>query len=454
MSPTDERDGADRMAAEEAYWTPRRRGLVLVVLCLVGMFNFIDRQVITVLLQPIKEEFGASDTQMGLLTGLVFAGFYAAAGIPIARLADVRTRKVLIAVCLAFWSLMTSFGGLATSFWMLAATRIGVAVGEAGAGPTSQSMLMDLFPLRRRAVVLGLLSGVQAIGIGLGVFLGGWLSQAFGWRAAFLIVGAPGLLLALILLLWVREPPRGFSEPVRAEQAPAPPLGQVVRRLFSTPSYVLSLATVGFGGLGGYGMLNWGPTFMVRVHHMSAAEVGTWIGSAIAGALFLGIMLNSVLADWAARKDMRAYTWVAAVGPLFAVPLGLWFIWERDWRFAVAAYFLMTFAQSAHNTLSYVVGQTVSPVRMRAVSSVIMGLVTTLVGIGIGPVLIGVLNDALEPRYGAESIRYSLSVITLGWLVAAVTATLASRFVRSDYARLQQEIAEAAELAADGAPRL
>ena len=163
-----------------------------------------------------------------------------------------------------------------------------------------------------------------------------------------------------------------------------------------------------------------------------------------AGALFLGIMLNSILADWAARKDMRAYTWVAAAGPLFAVPLGLWFVWERDWRFAVAAYFLMTFAQSAHNTLSYVVGQTVSPVRMRAVSSVIMGLVTTLVGIGIGPFLIGVLNDALEPRYGAESIRYSLSCITLGWLVAAVTATLAARSVRSDYARLQQEIADAA----------
>ncbi len=435
------------MAEAESYWTPRRRNLVLAILCVVGLFNFVDRQVITVLLQPIKEEFHASDTQMGFLTGLAFAAFYALAGIPIARLADVRTRKMVIAVCLAFWSLMTTLGGAAVGFWMLAGTRIGVAVGEAGAAPTSQSILMDLFPLNRRAVVLGLLSGTQSLGIGLGVFLGGWLSQAFGWRAAFLIVGAPGLLLALIVYLWVREPPRGFSEPVRAEQAPPPPLGQVIRRLFSTPSYVLSLATVGLGGLGGYGMLNWGPTFMVRIHHMSAAQVGTWIGAAIAGSLFLGIMSSSMIADWAARKDMRAYPWIAAIGPLVAIPPGLWFVSEHDWRFAVAAYFLMTFAQCSHNTLSYVIGQTVSPVRMRAVSSVIMGLVTTLVGIGIGPFAIGVLNDLLEPRYGTEAVRYSLSFITLGWLGAAVTATLASFYIRSDYARLQQEIADAAAAA-------
>lgn len=432
------------MAAEDAYWTPTRRRIVLLILCLIGMCSFIDRQIITVLLQPIKEEFGATDTQMGLLTGVAFAAFYAVAGIPIARLADVGSRKLIIAACVTFWSLMTSLAGIATGFWMLAASRVGVAIGEAGAGPTSQSILMDLFPLKRRGAVIGLLLGTQAIGIGLGVFLGGLLSDAFGWRAAFLIVGVPGLLLAGATMLFIREPLRGFSEPVRAAQVAAPPLGEVLKRLFSTPTYVLGLVTVGIGGIASYAMLGWGPTFMVRVHHMNGSQVGVWIGGAMGLALFAGITLNGVLADWAARKDMRRYLWIAAISPLLSIPLGLWFMWATDWRVAVFAFFAMALANSGYNPLTYVVAHTVSPVRMRAVSSVVMGVVNTVIGIGIGPMVIGMLNDFLAPRYGDDAIRYSLSVVTIGWLVATATAVAATFFIKRDYERLQREIADAA----------
>jgi MFS family permease len=352
---------------------------------------------------------------------------------------------VVISICLAFWSLMTSVGGLAQGFWQLAATRVGVAVGESGAGPASHSMLMDLYGVGRRGTVIGLLSGMQAIGIGGGVLLGGVLSQAFGWRAAFFLVGVPGILLALVVRFAIKEPPRGLSEEVQVHEPTAPPMGQVLRRLFGTPGYVLSVATVGLGGLGGYGMLNWGPTFFVRVHHMSMAQVGVAFGLTTAAALFTGIVLSGVLADWAARRDLRAYMWVASAGPLLCIPFGLWFVFEQDWRIALVAYFLMTFIEAPHNNCSYAMAQTLTPVRMRAISSVIMGLTTTVIGIGVGPLLIGASNDLLEPRFGDEAVRYSLALIMLGFLGAAVTGSLSTLFVKRDYARLLRETAEAAQ---------
>ena len=190
----------------------RRRHFVLAVLCLAAVVNMIDRHIITIVLDPIKAEFGASDTAMWLLTGMIFAVFYAGASIPLARWADKGERRLVMAACLGFWSLMTTLGGLAQSFIQLAVTRVGVAVGEAGAGPTSQSMLSDLYPLSPRATVLAILSACSSIGIGLGVLLGGWLSDTFDWRVAFFIVGVPGLLLAIVIFRFLPEPQRGGSD--------------------------------------------------------------------------------------------------------------------------------------------------------------------------------------------------------------------------------------------------
>jgi MFS family permease len=206
----------------------------LAVLCLVGLISFIDRQIITILIEPIKREFGASDTAMGALAGIIFSGFYALAAIPLARLSDRLSRRNVIAACVGFWSIMTSLGGFAVSYWMLAATRIGVAVGEAGAGPASHSVIADLFPLNRRATALGLLSAGQAIGIGTGVLLGGILTAAFDWRTSFLVVGFPGLIVAAILLLFFREPRRGMSDSL-GQVREQPPFLETMRSCGGSP---------------------------------------------------------------------------------------------------------------------------------------------------------------------------------------------------------------------------
>jgi MFS family permease len=432
MSPSDQ--------GSPVVWSAGRRHYVLFVLCVVGMFNFIDRQIITILIDPIKKEFGASDTAMGLLTGLVFAGFYLAASIPLARIADVGVRRTLMACCLGAWSLMTALGGLAQNLLQLGLTRIGVAVGEAGAGPTSHSMISDLYPLKNRATMLSIFIGVQAIGIGMGVFLGGWLSQAFDWRVAFFAVGIPGLLLATLIMLTVKEPPRGMSDGrLRADTEPRPSFKQVAARLWSMRSYRFVALTVLLGALPGYGVLGWGPTFFLRVHDLSPSVVGFWFGLTAAGGLFLGSVLSGILGDWAGRHDIRWYMRVAAMGPLACAPLGLAFLFSPDPVWAFVFIFLMQLTLALHNPPCNAMAQTLAPVRMRAMASVVMAMMTSVVGIGFAPLIIGALNDLLTPQFGESAIRYSLAVMFLGALGATTTALLSTRWLRADFERTQQE---------------
>lgn len=427
-----------------AYWTPWRRHFVLGVLCLTAVFNLIDRQILSILLQPIKEEFGASDTQMGLLTGLMFAGFYVTASVPLARLADTFPRRTVIALCLGFWSVMTSLGGFAQSFWQLALTRIGVAVGEAGSGPASHSMISDLYPHHQRGAAIGFFAGMSTIGIGLSTFLGGWLTDNFDWRTALLVIGAPGVVLAVLMRFAIQDPPRGLAEARPIEAAPAQPMGRVFRRLWSMPSYRMLLAVVGIGGLAGYGTLGWGPTFMMRVHGMSATEVGLGFGLTTAAALFIGCYANGAIADWAGRKDIRGYMWVAGAGPLLSLPFAAGFIFLPDPRWALASYFVMQVLEAPHNNCSITAAMALTPVRMRATASVLMAVTVTLVGIGVAPLLVGIANDLLAPRLGQEAVRYTLFAIQMiGFGGAGLAALAATRWIRADHARTQAEAAAA-----------
>ncbi|MET0183132.1 MAG: MFS transporter, partial [Caulobacterales bacterium] len=305
-------NGRETSISSDAWSMPRRH-YVLAVLCLVGIFNFVDRQIITILIEPIKKEFGASDTQMGLLTGLMFAGFYLAASIPLARIADTGSRRNLMVICLGCWSAMTALGGFAQSFIQLLLTRIGVALGEAGAGPASHSMISDLYPMRRRGTMLSIFIAAQSIGIGLGVFLGGLLGDMFNWRVAFVIVGVPGVLLAVLLLTTVKEPPRGMADNV-SETAKPPPVFVTMKRLLGMPSYVCAVLTSMFGAIPGYGTLIWGPTFFLRVHELSAATVGFWFGIVSGAALFIGGISGGMVGDWAARRDVRWYMRLGGIG--------------------------------------------------------------------------------------------------------------------------------------------
>ena len=213
------------------------RHLVLAVLCLVGLLNYVDRQIISILLQPIKETFHASDTAMGVLTGILFAGVFSVISVPLARLSDVGSRRTVLAACIAFWSILTSLGGLAMSFWQLALTRVGVAAAEGGGMPASHSIITDLYPPAERTRALSVFASSQSIGIGLGVFLGGWLSQLFDWRMSFFIVGAPGLLAAILVRL-MPEPQRGLADQ-RPDSGLVPTFREAVRTLWSMPSLSL-----------------------------------------------------------------------------------------------------------------------------------------------------------------------------------------------------------------------
>ena len=418
-----------------------RRHFVLTTLCVVAIVNMVDRQIITIVLDPIKAEFGASDTAMGLLTGMIFAAFYATAAFPLARWADGGSRKVVLAACLGFWSLMTTLGGIAQSFIQLAITRVGVAIGEAGASPTSQSMLSDLFPLSSRATVLATLSAFSSFGIGLGVLLGGWLSDTFTWRTAFFIVGVPGLLLAAFVYRFLPEPRRGAADGL-VDDRQTPGIGQVFTHLRKIPTYRHVVTIAAFVALCGYGQLMWGPTFFRRVHDMTGTEAGVGFGLATMGAFMLGNFTAGLLSDWAGQKDIRWYMRIAAIGPALGFPCGLLFVFAPGATVALIASFLFQFFIVFHIPPCYAIAQTLSPLRMRAMAMVIIGLFQSLIGIGLAPILIGAVNDFLQPQFGPEAVRYSLGLVMVGAVIAACFALRASFTISSDHAQRQRSVAQ------------
>src|SRR5262245_59864851 len=291
---------------------------VLGVLVVVYIFNFIDRQILAILLQPIKEDLKISDTALGFLTGFAFAVFYTFAGLPLARLADRWVRRSLIAISLATWSVMTATSGLARGFTDLALARIGVGIGEAGATPPAHSLLSDYFPPQKRATVLALYACGVPVGVGLGYWLGGWINDTFGWRMAFFVVGFPGLVMALVVRFTVREPVRGMSEhqPVRPRQYSLREVWQFFSTLPAGRHISLAAAFIAFAG---YGLGAWIPAFFVRIHHLTLGELGLWMSWITALGGVLGSFSGGVIADRWVRRQPRARAYISMIGTLLAI---------------------------------------------------------------------------------------------------------------------------------------
>jgi predicted MFS family arabinose efflux permease len=422
----------DRTRSEANASSPpsTRRGLILAILCLVGITNYVDRQVMGILLEPIKAEFGASDTAMGFLTGLMFAGCYAAAAIPLAWLSDRRSRSKVLAGCVIVWSSLTSLGGFAQSFWQLALTRVGVAVSESGGVPASHSMISDMYEPSRRGGAIAILSSAQAAGIGLGLALGGILAQSFDWRWTFILVGIPGILLAIPLLM-MKDAPRGISDGITR---PVAHLGfaDTFRTLWRLKTYRNLVLIIGLGSFPGYGMLAWGPAMLMRIHGMESAEVGLWLGISVGSALVIGNLVGGFLADWAGQKDSRYYLWIAGGGPLVAAPFLVGFALADSppliFLCAFCGQLLLTF----HIAPAYAMGQTIAPPNIRATASVVMGLASILVGAGMGPFVIGGMADVFALSAGTESVRYSLAVACACAAFTIIPALLGARTVRQD----------------------
>jgi MFS family permease len=405
---------------------------VLAVLLLAYIFNFIDRQIISILLQPIKVDLGASDSAMGFLSGTAFALFYATLGIPIARWADVWVRRSIIALGLALWSGMTALSGAAQTFAQMAAARVGVGVGEAALSPPAHSLISDYFPPERRATALSIYAMGIHLGILFGVVAGGWLEQYWGWRLAFVVVGLPGILLAVLVQVSVREPARGSSEGLTASE-PVPPARDVFRFLWSLRSFRhLSFAT-GLIAFGGYAFANWAPTFLRRVHEMAGAELGTKYGLALGLGGVIGSAIAGVLADRLGRRDKRWWLWVPAIAAIAPTPFILAFFFHGDADRALAWLFPGLALAAFYQGPVFSTVQTLVKLRMRAVASGILLFIINIVGLALGPPSVGLLNDYVFAHLGAEAVRYSLvSVLMVTGSWALIHYLLAARTLRAD----------------------
>ncbi len=517
---------------------------VLAVLVLVYIFNFIDRQILSILAEEIKADIGISDAQLGFLYGTAFAVFYAVFGIPLGRLGDVWVRKSLISIGLAFWSLMTALSGTARSFLTLGAYRIGVGVGEASATPAAFSMLSDYFPPSQRATALAVYSSGVYIGAGIGIFLGGWIVDAWpaafpdgdtpfglrGWQAAFFAVGLPGLMMAL----WVgslREPIRGQSEGVtqavphphpfrelaRELAAVVPPLtlrtlwragvgprGMLINLAFATGVAVLAwllsgwlgspeqwialgigvyaafswaqglarrdpptfamifksraliYASLGFPSIAfvTYGIGFWAAPFFMRVHGVSASEVGTFLGLAAALGGWIGVTAGGILSDFFKRRRSNARLYMGYATVVLSVPVALWMLSTKNLYLAYALNFVFAIVSPLWiGGAATLVNELVLP-RMRATASAFYILMITFIGLALGPYSIGKLSDALTQggMSSGEALRTSMMVGVAPFALTLLFLLLASRHVKADEdSRVERALAAGEPAAATAA---
>ncbi len=407
----------------------------LGLLVVVYAFNFVDRQIIVILQESIKKDMGLSDSQLGLLSGFTFAIFYVSIGIPIARLADRGVRRNVIAWSVGVWSVMTAVCGLAGSYVQLLAARIGVGVGEAGGSPPAHAIISDYFPPATRTRALSIYSS----GIYLGVFtanvLGGWLNQHIGWRMAFVSVGLPGLVVALLVRYTIREPRRGQSDPVPVEAPPAAGLGEAFRTVWGIPSFRLVALAAGFNAFVNYGAGNFGISFFARSHHLTPAQIGATYGAAYGIAGMVGTLLGGVIATKVGRNDLRRY----ALVPAFALAVGL--VLRLIAYNAVGSTRAMFFLIPAECLAAFFLGPSIAighalvPPGLRAFTSSILFFVLNLIGLGGGPLFTGLVSDYLSPRFGTESLRWALLTTSMAWIPAVALFLLAYRSLGRDLAR-------------------
>ncbi len=420
---------------------------VLTLLTVVYVFNFIDRNILAILGQSIKDELGITDTAFGFLGGIAFAFFYTFLGIPIARLADKHSRVTILSVCLAIWSGMTAICGFAQNFWMLLAARIGVAVGEAGGSPPSHSIISDLFPPEKRGTALGIYALGIPIGSAIGFLAGGWVNEFFGWRMAFFVIGAPGLLLALFVYLTVREPPRGMSEPKSSSGAgstagagaeDAPPVKDVLAHLWSLRSFRYLSVAGALHAFVGNGVGLYIPMMFERTHGLGTGEIGTWLfGLGLFG--MLGTFGGGYLCDRLGAKDERWYLWLPGVATLVHVPFACFTYLWHDPRVALSVYAIAYVLGHCYLAPTFAMTQGLVHVRMRALAASILLFILNIIGLGLGPQITGLLSDVVNSTtsLGVDSLRWAMVLVLIFNVISALLYIRAGSFLRGDLASVR-----------------
>jgi MFS family permease len=413
------------------------RSYVLGMLVLGYIFNVIDRGVFGIVLQPIKEEFLLSDTQLGILGGLSFAVFYAFMGVPMARLADAWSRINVLTIAITLWSIATALCGAAVGFFSLLFSRIGTAVGESGGTPPSHSLISDYFPSRIRGTALSIYGMAVPFGTALGNFASGWLNILVGWRKTFVIVGLPGILVAALVRMTVREPPRGYSD--SAEEASrhheTPPILEVFKYLCTRRSFMHMSLAAALHSVVWYAGSTWNASFFIRSHGMDTGIAGSWLAMfALIGTI--GTFSGGFLADRisTARGDKRWYMWVPGIACTVMVPFQFLSYLAPDLIVVVPSFTIMVILAAMFFGPSFAVAQSLATVRMRAVSTSILLFIQTLIGLGLGPAVAGAISDYLEPSIGTPSLSYGLVIVGLCNLWAALHYFLGARSYREDLA--------------------
>ncbi len=386
----------------------RRYLLGLMLVCLI--VNFIDRQLPAILLPEIKKDLDLSDTQLGFITGLAFAIFYSTVGILVGRIGDTFSRRNVLATCIGLWSLATAASGAANNFVQMACARFAVGFGEAGLTPIAHSLISDLYPPGKRASAMGIYTAGVPLGL-LIAFLGGaWITDVFGWRMAFFALGLPGIILALVVFYTVKETPRGGVDGLQDQGAP-PPLWEVFKTLIAIPSFRHCCLATSFTGMVYTCIQTWGPSVLSRSFDMTLAEIGTWLAPTVGLGGMLGTMLGGIIADKLSIKDKRWMGRVPGTAVAVGTLVGMFaFLTHTSWL-SIALMAVPLILYPVHLPIYGTILQGLASVRMRSSFPAISLFIAGMIGLGIGPQMVGIASDIVRPWAGEESLRYALALI-------------------------------------------
>ncbi|QVM84653.1 spinster family MFS transporter [Novosphingobium decolorationis] len=416
------------------------RAYVLALLTLISALSAVDRQILDILVEPIRADFGLSDGQLGALNGIAYAGVYALAVIPLARLADRYPRKIVIAAGIVIWSLATTASSLARNFTHLFVARMGVGLGEGGLSSPGPALLSDLFPRHQRGTVTSIYMTGPAIGMGLAYAIGGYVVAAYGWRAAFLVAGLPGLVLAALFYLTVRNVPKGLADGLRADP-PQPGLGRTLKAIAALRTILWMIVALACLALMVNGLLRWIPAYLTRTQGLAPVEFGAWLGAAVGTGSFVGHLVGGPLADWVGRRDPRRQMGIGIAASLgAALTIVVLFNAPSMGVFYGLAGFL-SFTGGIFAAPLIMVCTTLPPVWARATTAAMTLMAVYLVGYGFGPALLGVLSDALAPSFGEDALRIALLSSTVLALPATFSFAMAARHYRADLAQSERQLA-------------
>ena len=410
----------------------------LAMLTIIYSLNFLDRTVITILIDPIKHDYHLSDKAMGFISGFGFVIMYSILAAPVARWADRGNRRSILTWGLVLWSGMTALAGIARNALQLTLARFGVGIGEAAGTAPSASMISDLFPGDQRATAMSVYQLGPVFGGFLGAFIGGWINQYYGWHRAFLVAGLPGLAVALLFRLTVKEPVRGISERQKVDTRQQS-VRETLRFMTGQKCYMLLLLGFCLTTFTQFGFGTWTAPFLGRIRHLNSAQIGTYLGTVRGVAGLVGTLVGGYLSDWAGRRDPRWRIYVSAICSMIAGPAVLVFLFSSSLPISAAGFFLISAMSPVHVGPIVSVSHSVVKVGMRAFSTSVLYLISELIGLGLGPFFIGAFNDRFASRLGVDVIRYSMATAAITTILGGMLFLVAAQFLKRDVARTLAE---------------